>query len=86
MQIQFDGRRGKSRQILRTPENLGVRYYGDFAVCRVQPGWNLTVCYDINVMNPRSIHFDRTQAVPVYYMKLLLITSIHRYHENDFVP
>lgn len=57
MQVEFDGERregGKNRtvgedEIMRDDRHARVR-------C-VQPGGNLAVCHDVDVADPRSIHF-----------------------------
>lgn len=63
VQVQLDGRGGEGGETVGNVENVLVENHADFGVRKVQPAGDLTVRYDVDVMDPRSVHFQGSNAV-----------------------
>ena len=63
VQVQLDGGGGEGGQAVGDAEDVFVENHADFGVGKVQPARDLPVRHDVDVVDPRGVHFQRADAV-----------------------
>ena len=63
VEVQLDGGGGECREAVGHAEDVFVEHDADFGVGKVQPAGDLAVGHDVDVVDPRSVRLQGSDAV-----------------------